>query len=43
MEAANTITNDDYPFISVELDEQNAIIDYSGLDEGVVRVTPYIN
>jgi hypothetical protein len=35
--------NDDYPFISVELDEQNAIIDYSGLDEGVVRVTPYIN
>jgi hypothetical protein len=34
---------DDYPFISVELGEQNAIIDYSDISVGTIRVTPYVN
>jgi hypothetical protein len=35
--------NDDYPFITLELDEQNALIDYSKIDDGVIGVTPYKN
>lgn len=35
--------NDDYPFFTLEAEEQNVIIDYSKLEEGIINITPYIN